>query len=255
MINNKGTLDFFSVLVVGDNPEQQMLVFDDMLEVEPYILYKHSDIKKLRLKKIELYNEYIRQIDDFRQISYINDKINELKQISDEEYFHLLSEPYYYDQEGNIISNENPNGRWLTCEKGGRIYSDKLKNANNQSVVSDLKCNINWGEIHLNEKTTSMYKRTWELCVENETPVSLNDETILRNMSPYSKLKYFNSFKDKEEYVNYNSSFFTNAIVINADWFDIENKNYIDWVINFKNMFIDKQIKDNDLITIFECTK
>ena len=254
-MNNNVTLDFFSVLVIGENPESVMRKFDDLVEVEPYILYKHSDIKKLRVKKIELYLEFIKTNDDARYIKVIKDKIDELKSITDEQYYHHLSELHYYDSNKNIISNENPNGRWLTCELGGKIYSDKLKTLSNESTTSALKKDINWSEIHRNEKTVQLYDTTWELCVNKKNPETVGEENILKNMSPYVKLNYFKTFKNKEEYVKYNSSFFTNAIVINGDWFDMENKNYLDWITNFKENFIDKQIKDNELITIFECTK
>ena len=45
---NKGTLDYFSVLVIGQNPDEQILKFDMMEDVKnPYIIYNYSDLNYL----------------------------------------------------------------------------------------------------------------------------------------------------------------------------------------------------------------
>ena len=65
---------------------------------------------------------------------------------------------------------------------------------------------------------------------------------------------YFKNFKNKEEYIKYNSSFFTNAVILNGKWIDMEDFDYSDWIINYFNNYISK-LKNDELISIFECTK
>ena len=65
---------------------------------------------------------------------------------------------------------------------------------------------------------------------------------------------YFESFKDDVQYVKYNTSFFTNAVVINGTWFDMDDCEPFGWVINFYDNYI-KNLNEDKLITIFECTK
>jgi len=252
MINNK-QFDYFSVLVIGINPEEQISKYDEMSDAkEPYILYQYKDMGKLRKLQIEIYKGYLKSIKDLQSKNILIDKINDLKSISDENYYLRLSDYYQFDINKNIISNDNPDGKWLTCEVGGRMYSEKLINLDNIYVTSGKKTDINWSVIHLNPGIVNKYKRAWELCNENSPITTPEDFKILENMKGF--VNYFEHFTDKNQYIKYNSSFFTNAIIVNGKWLDMENSSYVDWVINYYDNFI-SGLKPNDLITIFECTK
>jgi len=252
MINNK-QFDYFSVLVIGEKPEEQISKYDEMSDSkEPYILYQYKDRSKFRKLQIEIYKGYLKSTKDLQSRNLLIDKINELKGISDEDYYINLGKYHQFDNDKNIITSDNPDGKWLTCEVGGRMYYEKLIGFDNKGITSGKKNEINWSEIHLKPELWGKYKRTWELCVDKIPESTTIDRIIINNMKGI--VDYFENFKDKEQYIKYNSSFFTNAIIINGKWYDMEDVDYSEWVINYFERFIFK-LKDNELITIFECTK
>ena len=165
MINNN-KFDYFAVLVIGEDPEAQIAKFDEMIDVEPYVLYQYKDRSKIRKLQIEIYKNYLKTVNNLQERNLVIDKINELKKTSDEQYFLSLSELHQLDENKNIITSDNPDGKWLTCELGGRMYSDYLKDLTGKSITSGKKNEIDWSEIHLYKDIVNKYKRTWELCVE-----------------------------------------------------------------------------------------
>ena len=251
MINNN-KFDYFAVLVIGEDPEAQIAKFDEMIDVEPYVLYQYKDRSKIRKLQIEIYKNYLKTVNNLQERNLVIDKINELKKTSDEQYFLSLSELHQLDENKNIITSDNPDGKWLTCELGGRMYSDYLKDLTGKSITSGKKNEIDWSEIHLYKDIVNKYKRTWELCVEGVKSETPTDSLIINNMRHLTD--YFKNFKNKEEYIKYNSSFFTNAVILNGKWIDMEDFDYSDWIINYFNNYISK-LKNDELISIFECTK
>lgn len=254
MENSKnGMLDYFSLLVIGENPDDVVYKYDLMSDVDkPYILYKYSDITLLRNKKINIYKGLLNKIINPIERNAIDNKIKDLESMSDEDYYKSLSELNSFDSNGNIISIENPYGKWLTCEKGGKIFSRYLKDFNDNGVISTNKNQIDWSLTHMRSDKVNTYNRTWDLCVNFIKSESEKDDTIFKNMSKYKN--YFESFKDKEEYVKMGCSFWTYAIIINGTWVDMEDKSEYVWICNFYDTFI-KNLSDDTLITIYECTK
>ena len=63
MINNN-KFDYFSVLVIGEDPEEQMSKFDEMIDVDPYILYQYKDRSKIRKYQIDMYKNYLKTINN-----------------------------------------------------------------------------------------------------------------------------------------------------------------------------------------------
>lgn len=243
--------NIFSVLVIGDLPEEQMSKFDDNKDVEPYILYRYKDSEKLKKIQIDVYNKYLKSTKDLKSRNILIDKINSLKKMNSDEFFQMIGQYYYFDKDKNIISTNNPLGRWVTCEKNGELFSKKLLNLSGEYVSSEIKQNIDWDKIHKQQQDADKYNRTWELCVEKLEPENTNDINIIKNMENF--IGYFESFKNCQQYIDYNTSFFTNAIVINGIWFDMSDCDPFNWVINYYNNYI-KNLDGDKLLTIFECT-
>lgn len=246
-------LGVYSVLVVGNNPNDLISEYDLNIDVEPYILYEYDNMAKLRQNKIIFYEELKRNINTSKGlIETINLTIKALREMSDLEHFKEAGKDYGFDGDGNIISTENINGKWYTCEKGGKYFSEVLKNKKGEWVTSELMGNIDWSEIHRNKDRVEMFSRTWDLCVD-EIPIETDkDKKIYENMKDY--VNYFKGFNDKSEYVNYSTSFFTNAVLSNNKWLDMEYSDSMDWVINFHDRYI-SNIKKDEIVTIFQCTK
>jgi len=245
--------DYISVLVIGPNSDEQMSKFDEMAEVnEPYVLYKYSDIKKYRNIQINVCKEYLKNIKSQQEKESVINRMSELKSISDEEFYSRLGELHQFDAEKNIISTDNPHGRWITCEQGGRIFSKFLVNLNGQYISTGKKFDIDWPRIHFDKHETQKYSRTWELCVDKAKCVTPEDMIITNNMSKYPE--YFKNFKSKDDYIKYTCSFFTNAVVLNGEWFDMENQDSYEWITTYYDRFI-KPLSEDSLLTIYECTK
>lgn len=243
----------YSVLVVGSNPNDLISEYDLNIDTKPYILYKYSDMDKLRQNKILFYEELKKSTSiNKRLVETMDLTIKALSEMSDMEHFKEIGKDYGFDGDGNIISTENPKGKWYTCEEGGKHFSESLKNKSGEWVTSELMGNIKWSDIHRNEDKMSVYNRTWDLCVNKLKIETDKDNTIYENMKDYSN--YFKGFKNKTEYVEYSTSFFTNAILINNKWIDMEYSDSMDWVINFYDRYV-LNIKKDELITIYECTK
>lgn len=251
MNNNKA--DFFSVLVIGDNPDEIIANFNEELELEePYMLYQYKDRHIYRKKKIDIYKKLVKTVDDKNMVNMIIDKINELKSMSDEQYYLSLGELHMFDNDKNILTTENPNGKWVTCERGGRFFINKLVMLDGEYTTSTQVKNIDWEKIHFNYEEIKLFGRTWDLCVSKIKPENVGDENIISNMKQFPG--YFDNYKNKEHYIKYSTSFFTNAIIINGEWFDMENVDYSDWILNFYDKWI-KNLDKNTLITIYECIK
>ena len=243
--------DFFSVLVIGDKPDEQIAKFDENIDVEPYILYHYKDRAKYKKLQIEVYKKYLKTTKILRDKNVLIDKINSLKKMGDDDFYSSLSEIYYLDNNKNIISTDNPLGRWTTCEQNGEIYSKKLINKNGDFITSAIKSDIDWNVLHNYQAEVDKYSRTWELCVENQQPETTNDINIVKNMQ--NIVGYFEKFEDATQYIKYNTSFFTNAVVVDGAWLDMGDYDPFEWVINFYDKFI-KNTSNNMLLTIYEYT-
>lgn len=243
----------YSVLVVGSNPNDLISEYDLNIDVDPYILYKYDDMDKLRQNKIFFYEELKKNESINKRLSETIDlTIKTLNEMSDVEHFKEVGKDNGFDGNGNIISTENVKGKWYTCEEGGEYFSELLKNKNGKWVTSELMSNIDWPKIHRNKDKVNMYNRTWDLCVNKSKIETDKDNSIYQNMKDYTN--YFEGFKGKSEYVDYSTSFFTNAILFNNKWLDIEYSDSMDWVINFYDNYI-SNIKKDELITIYQCAR
>ena len=100
------------------------------------------------------------------------------------------------------------------------------------------------------DKETEIYKRAWELVVDDAEPKDEKEERIKANM--IGKLGYFLNFKDKDEYIRHSCSFWCYGVITENGYdevtYQISDK---DWVANFYDKYI-KNIKGNPLLTIYE---
>ena len=69
------------------------------------------------------------------------------------------------------------------------------------------------------------------------------------------KTTYFSNFKSKEDYVNYSTRYWNYAVVTEKGWVDVDSNggDEKEWINNFFDIFI-KNIPDEELITIYECS-
>lgn len=109
-------LNRYTVLVCGDDVNLED--YNLNMKVPRYIRYKYAEREQMYNATIEMYEETIKQLSDqpFTQ-ALLQIKLNDLLDLSPEEYFEELTKGYYYDEiTGDALTDVNPNGRWLSLE-------------------------------------------------------------------------------------------------------------------------------------------
>lgn len=244
---------FYSLIVVGENPDEMLKQYDLKLEVEPYVKYHYKDAGKLKENAINLMQDVVDNTDKVgltdMMIDYLKDRIKNLKYMSDFEYYTSLTGELTYDENGDAISTENPNGKYVTC-KIGRNLCIPLKLKNGDEVFSAHVKDVDWDKMHMVNK--ELYTIAWELFHEERIPQNNQEKQIYENIK--NQKKYFESFDCVEDYVNYNCSYWNYAYLDKNGWVDASDYRNYEWITTFYDKFI-KKLKDDDIITIYECTK
>lgn len=244
----------FTVMVVGDNPEELMEQYNINHKVTQYCKYKYLDAPKLRAKAILLMKELLNNIDKLSlgqfHVDYFTNKLQDLEGMSDFEYYQELTQGLTYDENGDAWSSENPNGKWTTC-KIGDFLSVPLPLKDNTQTHQAFNKDIDWDKIHMFDK--ELYEITWDLVHGLRTPINEQEEKILKNMSPQTN--YFASFPNKEAYVVHNSAYWNYAFLDKNGWVDIDSaESQQKWITEYYDRFINN-LQPNDKVTIFECHK
>lgn len=245
---------FFSVMVVGDNPEELLKKYDLNLKVEPYIKYKYlkankyKDISIKTLEKVLSEADKIPLSDNIK--SSLKNRLTDLKKLSDFDYYRQLTDGLFYDSEGNALSEENPDGKWKTC-KLGKNFSVPFKLKDGTESYSAKIKDIDWGLMH--KANQEVYKAAWEIAVDKRKPVGPEEEKIAAAMG--DKDVYFSKFKDKDAYVLYSTSYWNYAYVDKNGWIDVDSfgKGEHEWINSFFDTFV-KPLNPDDTVSIYECT-
>ena len=179
---------FFSVMVVGDNPDELLKKYDINLSVEPYVKYKYSDAEKLQKNAIKVLDEIIANPDRFTlnsfQTDYFKERRKAINNMSSFEYYQTITNGLYYDKNGNALSEKNPNGKWSTC-RIGKNFSLPLKLKNGTEAYQAINSDIDWE--HMNMQNTNTYEIVWDLVHGNREPHSEEEERIYKNMKNKTK--------------------------------------------------------------------
>ena len=214
---------FRTVMVVGDNPDELIKKYDLDTKVEPYVKLKRSDAEKARKMHLKFIEDILtsnkiiltdRQRDVYKNI-YLD-----IQEMSEAEYFeHTTMGCTYYDETGDALTTVNPNAFYQHA-----VNPQKRLDATNEEsdfinpfillpeegekegeVISYTakKSEMDWKRMHL--WNTELYKRAWELCVDDDEPQNEQEKVIKKNMK--GRMDYFANFSDKEAYVSHSCSF------------------------------------------------
>lgn len=245
---------FFSVMVVGEEPKSLMEKYDMGKEVEPYVKYKYLDAEKYKTSAIKILDKLLTDYDKvgmpITAKEALENRLKSLKTMSTFEYYKELTDGMYYDENGNALSSENKDGHWVTC-RIGRNFALPLILKNGEESYSAYNKDINWEAMHQNHK--EIYKAAWEMVMEDREPITDEEKTIYNSMK--DKDMYFSKFKNKDAYVSYSTSYWNYAYVDKNGWVDVDGSKEGEeaWIESFYEKFV-KPLKDDDLVTIFECT-
>jgi hypothetical protein len=238
--------------VAGDNPIEIMLPYDKALKEKPYVKYYYKDAQKLKDKYIEIYEGILNNDNETVDKESLREVLDDLKDMSIEEFYEDLTEGLEISEEtGDAYSTENPNGKYTYYELG-KWFSIPFLTKDGREVFQAKKSEINWDAIHLNN--SDIYKRAWEMVMEESEPTTDYEKTIYENMK--DKTAYFQKFETKENYIISNTAFWGYAFVSDKiDWIDASDADsQFTWMSCFYDMFISK-LSDDTLLTIYECKK
>lgn len=245
----------FTVMVVGEAPDQLMSKYQIDSKVSKYIKYKYSEAKQMKNNSIKLLKEIISNPKSFNfnlyHLDYITKRIKYLETISDFDYYCYLTQGLEIDKNGDAWSDINPQGKWKSYKLGDFFSMPLILKDGNQTHQAYNK-DINWSCMHL--KDTDIYEITWDLVHNIREPINDAEKQIIKNMG--DKKNYFDSFSTKEEYVIHNSAYWNYAYLDENGWKDIDdsNKTPFEWISSYYNTYVEP-LHENDKITIFECAK
>lgn len=239
----------FVCIVAGDNPEELIKPYSKSNKVPYYVKYKYEDRKKLLENDIQLTEALVKQYPEDED--YL-DRLEELKDLTPVEYFYNLAEHQTVDKvTKDILTDENPDGKWSYYRLGGEYSIDFILKDGNTSKQAK-KQDIDWDKTL--DGNSLLYEITYDLVMNGRKPENEYEENIYNNMK--DKTEYFKKFGDKETYVISCSAFWAYAFVSEmTGWLELEDdKSQYAWMKNYYDAFL-KNLADDTLLTIYECGK
>ena len=239
-------------MVVGEDPKSILEKYHVDKKVEPYVKYKFLQAEKYRDTAIKvsqkLLNDATLAMISPQMKQAIEDNVKRLKLLSPFEYYQQLTDGMFYDENGNALSDKNPDGKWVTAHIGRNFSLPLITNDGRETYAARAK-DVAWDKMHLVNKP--VYEAAWELVVEDRDPETPEEEKIKESMG--DKQAYFAKFRDKEHYATYSSAYWNFAYVDENGWFDMSDTDDLTWVEQFYDRFV-KKLKPDDYVSIYECT-
>lgn len=250
----------FCVMCVGDNPMNIMSRYDRNRKVDEHVKYRFEDAGRFREaavltleKMLENRGKFPSKGDDYFEIMKL--RLENLKRMSDLDYYLEMTEGMNYDENNNALTNENEEGKWNKCDfiklENSLYYPLELKDGTKS--CSSINNNISWENMHMSRSNVRTYSVTWDMVVDGKKPENKIDETIFGVMN--DKKDYLLGFGTKENYVKYSTAFWCNAFVDENGWHDVTTDSrgdHKDWILNFYDRFI-KNLSPDDKVTILNC--
>lgn len=240
----------FTVLVIGDKPEELMQLYDKNLEVEPYFIFnKTHDINNIKEGYLNTAKMFIDNMTDEKDKSKSIEYYNDLKNKSTDDFFKYISAGCIFDiKTGDVFSTENKDGVWDNYNIGSENCQTlilKDESVSSQAMLSE----VDWDAMF--EQDLYKYETAWDVVVDKKTPETDIETQIFNNMK--DNLDYFKLFSSKKEYLDYCCLFKTTSVLTNdGKWHEMDSESSeIEWVLNYHKTFIDP-ISDDALLTIYE---
>ena len=247
---------FFTVMVVGDNPEGLMSKYDKALKVKPYIKYRYLDAEKIRSNAVKMLSNIIANYDKFTmsedQLEYFKSRLKAINGMSSFEYYSSLTNGLYYDTDGNALSEENPDGKWDKYNIG-KNFSYPLKLKDGKETYQAMSGDVDWNQMHMETNSVNLFEIIWRLVVDNDDPSDANEEQLKNNWK--DKKNYLSEFKNVDEFISHNCAYWNYAYLDKNGWIDVDDEgDEMKWVLNFFERFIEP-LKNDEKVTIYEFSR
>ena len=113
----------FTAIVVGENPDEIMEKYDLSKKVEPYVVYRLSDISKYKENALKAYQHIANSeiMPESIREEY-KEKVLELEKMDDIDFYSQLTEDFELDDEtGDAMCDVNPDGHYNVCRLGKNL--------------------------------------------------------------------------------------------------------------------------------------
>ena len=243
-------MSHFSVLVIGDNVDEQLAQYDESIEVEPYVEYTKEELIKKWKEEIEEYKKgtyakYLNNPEKYieenkwktEHIKYVSEEFpKRLQWIDDEVYNHQIQiyEPEQIGENWEVYSTYNPKSKWDWYEVWGR-WTGKL--VVKQGVKPEA---IKFSPFNSDEFIERMTKENRaNTALIKDIDINKMKESVIKDLKkryddiksdslyaifvPRTEKDYVNNHT-KEEYIEkyYPGIFNFSAIVKNGEWYEKE---------------------------------
>lgn len=239
MDSNTQKNNFYTVLVAGD---VDLSKYDKNIPVEMYIAYKFSERSKIRQVALQTYNELYKKFtsDNCFQpllMDFIKIKLQDIEEMTDEEYFEEITKGMKYDENGDAITDINPNGKYSNLLEPSILTAVPLKDNYFKCKVSELY------PYKVNIFEQKKYEERW-------------DEIMNGNYAPMVKDSIIKTYGDKETYVKVMlEPMFYNAFVSEeTGWVEQSDEDQIQWVLTFRERFINN-LHNNTQLKVYNFTR
>ncbi len=251
---------FRTILVIGDEPDKIIEKYSEEYKVEPHLFLKRSEAEKHRENHIRALSEMANddRISDNKK-DLIKEYIEYLREMTELDYFLEITNECTYDANTyDAYTTKNPNSFYKNVRSPQKVFEksgeesgfcNPFKLYDDFISYSAQKNEIDWNLNHLHNQ--EIYKSAWELVVDNREPINEQEKIIKDKMK--NRIKYFENFKTKEEYVLYSTAFWTYGIA-SADKYEeigMNNETDIKWVCDFYDKYI-KNLDENTRLTLYE---
>lgn len=246
--------NIYNAIVVGDNPDDLMALYDVSKKCDKYIKYYYRDAERLQNNAIRFFSELLKsnmQLSSF-QIDIIKNQIEEIKNQSSYDYYIQFTEDnnLKLDENGDAWTSDNPNGKWSTYNIGS-THVQPFTLLDGSTSVRAYKKDIDWSKTHMSNQ--KLYEITWDLMHRFREPQTDQEKLIVKNMSSHDD--YFKQFQTKEDYVKFNCAFWTYAFVDKDGWVDVDDaSSSIEWIKRFVEDKINS-LPEDTLLSLFEYQK
>ena len=240
-------------MVIGDNPEAIMGKYDKSLKVKPYIKFRYLDAEKMKENSVKFLSEIVKNPEKLTlskfQLDYFKERLKAINAMSTFEYYSTITQGMYYDEDGNALSESNPDGKWDKYNIG-KNFSYPLKLKGGGEVYQARAKDVDWQEMHMNGEYVKLFETIWALVVDDDEPSTKEEENIKVNWS--TKKNYLSRFKNVDEFVSHNCAYWNYAFANEKGWVDVDTENNeAKWISEFYERFIET-LNDDDLVTIYE---
>ena len=240
-------------MVVGNNPEELMEKYNKALKVEPYVKFKYLDAEKMKENSSKMLAEITSNPEKFTlskfQVDYFKERLKAINAMTPFEYYTTITQGMYYDENGDALSEVNPNGKWDKYNLG-KNFSYPLKLKDGKEVYQARAKDIDWDSMHMNRDYVKLFETIWALVIDDDEPSTPEEENLKANWN--TKRNYLSNFKTVDEFVSHNCAYWNYAFLSEKGWVDVDDEeNESNWIGGFFERFIEP-LKDDDLVTIYE---